>query len=179
MINQIVPFYQKCEQKFSTNPQINISPPPVQARNVQKRPGTQLIRDPIEIKKVLKTQKNSPPEEVDEFNIPPDKIFYFINRNSENLSQVQQNSIANNTITFDFLNNNSTQETIRSNKVSPFKLPEEALVNLEDSIDSCDSSDPLCEGCKIQQPLENFTSPSQDGKPVCNKCWSLADEIFD
>jgi len=194
ILNQIAPFYQKCEQKFSSNSQTNNSSAPVQARNAQKRPGIQLIRDPVEVKRVLKTHKKPCSEEVDEFDTPADKIFDFLHKNSQIFPQLQvqqnqfppffsqQNVIANNATashTFDLLNGNSTQETIRSNKVSPFKLPEEVLVNLEDSMDSCDSSDPLCEWCKIQQPLENFTLPSQDGRPVCSKCWSLADEIFD
>ena len=131
-----------------------------QVQNTHKRPGAQLIRDRVELKKVLKTHKSPPFEKSDEFDIPPEKIFDFISNlpNPQNFTQVQtyqtnnpfpsfmfqQNPVPNNSSTcrpLNVLNESSSQETRHSNKVTPIKLVvEEPFFNTENSIDSCDSS---------------------------------------
>ncbi len=155
IMSQIDKFYQNCENKFS--PQH----PLTQNTKTHKRPGTDIVRERSELKKVLKSPVKVIHKRTNEFDVPPEQIFNLI-INSQNMP------ISNNTSAFSsqFLEDHSTQEFINP-------LP---MLNREDS---CDSLDPQCEWCKKQQPLKNFKSPSKDGRPVCDKCWNLVDEIFD
>ena len=140
--SQITSFYQKCEDKFSPNPQRNNAHPPPQNplpqnSKTHKRPGTEFSRERSELKKVLQTPKIAHHKN-NEFDVPPEQIFDLIIKN-QNIP-VHPLPVSNNTSAFSsqLLEDRSTQEFINP-------LP---VLNRENSCDSL--------GIKKSRKIINF-----------------------
>ena len=169
MLNEIPHFFDKLsQQKFiEEEPSSDDSmlfeestPPPIQfsqasillkPNHPHKRAGTEINRDPYELKKVMKTPKEPlMPERVDEFDASAEEICDFIINSqtssfqNEDLNKfsfpIPQNNFRPSNRTSDFIELYSTQEATNSNIMDPLPQFGKLLFEAGNSMQSCDSS---------------------------------------